>query len=287
MVSVNFCYLISGVLFLCAPAWSAKPAREFLVIGNPSVCALYDQYEQALTPTRKKALPTNAPFEIRDNRELMGDQISQAMRLSLLGTTYYLLLDDKGNITGLPPSASPVRYRGCMPGYDTLTVVAASLSLTRKPSGGGSIATLNNGAAVLRIFTWQGSAYVLSASPDPRYGWCRSSERLLRPIVQKSASTGSDFALLHQRIMKRLIEANDRYDTLFSYFSSRTRQEKSKPEWVADPTVDRQYILRGSDEVVTVLENSTRYLVRDIERMLLGKPFLVSYRKGIISIESR
>ncbi len=288
MVSVNYRRLITGLLFFCVPVWSAKPVKEFLVIGNPSVCTLYDQYEQVVTTAQKKVLQAGAPFEIRTTRELMGDQISQAMQLSLHGTTYYLMLDDKGKLTGLPPGASPVKYRGCTPRYDTMTIAAASLSLTRKPSGGGSVATLNKGAAVLRIFSWHGSEYVRSTSPQPRYGWCRSSKRLLRPIVPKNTSAaGSGSALVHQRIMKRLIEANDRYDTLFSYFSSRTHQEKTTPEWIADPTVDRQYVLRGSDEVVTVLENSTRYLVRDIERMLLGKPFLVVYRKGVISIESR
>ena len=275
---------------LSFPATAAATSVDFLVIGSPGSCTLYDQYEQVLATARKNALPPNAPFEIVSERQLMGDQITQAMQLSLLGSTYYLLLDEKGAVTGVPASAGLTRYHGCTPRHDSLLVTVASLSLTRHPGSGGSLAALNKGDTVLRIFSWRGSNYMRRCGAHPVFGWTGSSKgrfRAVEPLPTVHASE-DDFAPLHLRIMKQLQAANERYDSLFSYFNHRTRQERNAPRWIAETTGDaHRYILKGSDEVVMTLDTSTRYLFRDIEQLLLGKPYLASYRQGIITIRRR
>jgi hypothetical protein len=45
--------------------------------------------------------------------------------------------------------------------------------------------------------------------------------------------------------------------------------------------------LTGPKTYSSQLEQSTRYLVNDIENMLIGKPFSVAYREGEILIESK
>ena len=283
-----------GIPFLLAllsfSAFGAEPVRDFLVIGTPSACALYDQYEQLLSDVQKKALPANAPFEIINGRQLMGDQITQAMRLGLLGSVYYLMLDEKGNMAGVPQTAAAVRYKRCSPRYDTLVVTVPSLTLTQRPSAGGALGTLHKGETVLRIFTWRGSSYLLGSGSRPVFGWAGASGNILRPVAARHPAgvSGDAFAQLHLRIMKRLKDANGQYDTLFSYFNSRTRQEKTAPQWIAETTEGyHRYILQGSDEIIRSLESSTLQIVKEVEQLLLGKPYLASYRHGVITIGPR
>ncbi|MBN1758092.1 MAG: hypothetical protein JW863_07240, partial [Chitinispirillaceae bacterium] len=253
---------------LSFPLMAASPSSDFLIIESPASCALYDQYEQLLSDSKKNSLPPNAPFEIINERQLMGDQITQAMQLNLLGSVYYLILDEKGNVTGVPGSAGSKRYRGCTPRNDSLMVTVSALSLMRQPVSGGTFVTLKRGDTVLRIFSWRGSNYLLYSKQKQIFGWTGSTKKQLRAIESKHTvhSSENDFSPLHLRIMKRLKEANDRYDSLFSYFNTRTRQEKAVPRWIAEATGDHRYVLKGSDEVVGVLENSTRYIVKDIEQ---------------------
>ena len=45
--------------------------------------------------------------------------------------------------------------------------------------------------------------------------------------------------------------------------------------------------LSGSSQMTGQLEQSTRYIVQDIEQSLLGKPYSVSYKSGLIEIGPR
>ena len=268
-------------------ASGAPQAGDFLVIGIPRECELYDQYEQQVPEAGRRSIPAEAPFEIISERQLMGDQITQAMRLSLFGSTYYIMLDDKGKTAGLPPAAAAKRYKGCIPYYDTFTV-ALPLSMARNPSGTGKRIRLEKNDTVLRIFTWHGLTFIYRPGSKPVCGWLRVNGNVLRPREKRGNKGENDnFSALHRRIMKRLMEANERYDTLFTYFNSRTGQDVAIPRWVAEPGKEYRYVLQGSDAIISRLERSTRQIVKDVEQMLLGKPFLAAYRQGVITIGTR
>ena len=53
--------------------------------------------------------------------------------------------------------------------------------------------------------------------------------------------------------------------------------------WWFSPT----QTLTGSVETLSQLESSTEFIVRDIDYLLMGKPFAASYRDGIITIGPR
>jgi hypothetical protein len=286
-VKISRTAVITIMLLLTYRAHGAPARRDFLVIGNPQACALYDQYEQQLPEAKKRLIPPDAPFEIVNERQVMGDQITQAMRLSLLSVPYHVMLDDGGKPAGLPASASVKRYRGCTPLYDTLIVAASAIQVTQNPAGGGRRSTLKKDDVVVRIFTWHGTTFLYRTGSRPVFGWTTAAKNSLRPLKKQRTGKNDDFALLHLRIMRRLNEANELYDTLFSYFNRTTHQEKSAPKWVAQTSKDYRYVLQGSAEVTAQLEKSNLLIFRDIEQILLGKPYLVTYRHGAMTIGPR
>ncbi|MBN1577646.1 MAG: hypothetical protein JW913_13890 [Chitinispirillaceae bacterium] len=266
----------------------AAPCVDFIIIGDPVACKLFDQYEQPLSAEWKKTIARNAPFEIVNERQPMGDQITQAMRLSHLASTYYLMLDDKGKPAGLPSTSSAVRYRGCTPYYDTVIVTLPSLRLTERHPAGGAVVTLKKGETIIRIFGWRGTTFLCRQGKQPFYGWSNAPKSAFRMPEKKSADQPDDFSMLHTRIMKRFADVNERYDSLFRFFNTITGQQKAIPHWDYSLTGNRHvYALKGSDATVSQLETSTRHILADIEYILLGKPFAALYRDGAITIGPR
>lgn len=280
----------TAILCCCAIAAAASP-REYIVIGNPAAADLYDQYEQSLSAAQKRALPRNMPFEIVEARRTMGDQITQGMRLSHLGTTWYLMLDEKGKVAGLPAEAAAVRYRGCTPSGDTLMVVLKSLPLhDRNPSGTGKTGiTIAKGEKVLRLFTYGNSGFYCKPGAPMLFGWSDAPRSAFSAPDKKISSAAPDeYAGLHERIMKRLSDANDRYDALFRFFNATSGQQKAIPHWESgrEGTIYR-YKLSGSVETIGQLEKSTGIIVRDVDYILMGKPYTASFGDGVITVRPR
>gem|GEM_PF-1662961 len=273
------------VLFAVCRFFDAN-ATDILVIFDPASCVLFNQYEQPMSAEERESLPVNAPFEIINDRELMGDQVTKAMRLSLFSTTYYLMLDSRGKPSGLGPAAAS-RYNGCTRHYDTVTVAIPSVKLySRFPPGGKSV-VVKKDENLVRIFSMRNATFFKRLTTPGFFGWSNVAGSSFRAPDRKASSRSEDdFADIHKRIMKRLIDANQRYDTLFSFFNTATGQGKSIPVWQYSRNgAVRQYRLKGSEETVRQLESSTRLIFRDIEYTLMGKPFHADMRNGTITIE--
>lgn len=276
------------IVLFAACRFFAANATDFLVIFDPVSCALFNQYEQPMSAGEKESLPANAPFEIINDRELMGDQVTKAMRLSLFSTTYYLILDGRGNPSGLGPAVAS-RYNGCTRHYDTVTVAISSVKFySRFPPGGKSV-VVKKDETLVRVFSISGATLFLRLTTPGFFGWSNAPLSSFRaPDRKTSSQPEDDFADTHKRIMKRLTDANQRYDTLFSFFNTVTGQGKSTPFWqYSRNEALRQYRLKGSEETIRQLESSTRLIFRDIEYTLMGKPFHADMRNGTISIEPR
>lgn len=262
---------------------AAPAGKEFVIIGNPQAAQLYDQYEQQLTPSQKKALPHGMPLEIVAKRQLMGDQITPGMRLSFSNETYYLMLDEGGRPNGLPPSADAQFYRNCTYINDTLAIAAVSVPLADNETRH----LLKKGDLVIRLFK-NGEKHYLFHAASNRFGWTDATLSAFSRPSAKKATVIPTFNDLHLRIMKRLELANCSYDTLFTFFNTLTHQDRSTPKWIAAVKNGvYSYSLVGSAETVTQLESSTDYLLNDVERMLLGRPFSAHYRAGTITITDR
>jgi hypothetical protein len=218
----------------------------------------------------------------------MGDQITRGMRLSHFSTTYYLMLDDNGKPAGLPTSASPSIFRQCTPLFDTVQIAVPSLKLYSGYPSSGKRTAIKKGESVIRVFHFRGSTYCYRPGSSPLYGWSTLRTGTYRKSPVQKQPEKSAYVHLHARIMKRLESTNRRYDSLFCYFNTVTSQQKSVPFWeYSEKNGIHHYTLNGSRETVMQLAGSTRYIVGDIEAILLGKPFSVAFKDGIITIGPR
>jgi len=275
-------------MLLCSHLLFAAPKCNFLVIGVPKNTDLFNEYEIELSAREKNNLPQGIPFQIVNAKQLMGDQIRQGMHLQYFSTSYYLILDDNGKAAGLPPSAQAKTFRNCTYVYDTVTVAVSAVKVYDRYPSQGKTTLMKKGTRVVRIFRYRNATYLCRLSSPAMYGWTHVQNSSFKRTVAVPKTSNDEFILVHDRIMRRLEQINNRYDSLFTFFNSVTRQRKSVPKWIYEQngTLHR-YILSGADETVTQLEGSTRYIVDEVEKLLLGKPFSVTYENGIITVSQR
>jgi hypothetical protein len=111
---------------------------------------------------------------------------------------------------------------------------------------------------------------------------------MLQTLDDKKSTVVNGYDYLHTRIMHRLQNANERYTALFTYFNGVTHQQQSIPQWTYSIKKNvYNYTLEGSPHINKQFEASTRLIIEDIERIFLGKPYIVHYNQGVITIEPR
>lgn len=277
-------FLVAILLSSCA---AIAAAADYLIIGTPPEAELYDQYEQRLSQSSLDALPGGIPFLIVSKKQLMGDQITYGMKLSHAGDAYFLMLDERGQLSGLPKTARASIISSCQPFSDTMAAATRNDLYGQHPRA-NKLLSIDKGDLVIRYLK-KGEAFYVKSIKNGTYGWIYPSpSSLVKPAPKTASVTTSSFADLHQRVVNRLDAANRQYASFFTFFCNHTGVHKSTPQWtfVNDGRV-LTYTLQASAEIKNQLDASTRYLVNDIERIIAGKPFTVTSASGTITIRPR
>lgn len=267
---------------------------DFLILEKPQKCTILDQYQQPVPEAGRGAFVPGTPLQIISADDLLGDQVTHALQGAFDGKTWYLQKDDAGNLSaGADAKEKPRVFKGCEIGLDTVEIVRDnSVAFSEFTPGSGRV-YLKKQETVVRIFRNRDQWYIRRQSGHTvRYGWSAfsSSGGTWRRVVAASApaDTGiSDY--LQNRIIERFRTANDTYRQYFGHFNTVTGNEKTLPVWKWEPAQAKSihFFLNAPYRTGSQLDESTRYLVRDIENMLIGKQYDVVCEKGDIVVRPR
>lgn len=274
----------SAIFFLCHLTTAAQ--SDFLIITNPDKLSILNQYEQPLSVSEKKSLLPFMPFQIIDQKETLGDQITEVMRCNNLENTYFLLKNENGGFT----STEHVTFQNIKNSTilnDTVEVIS-NFALSQKFPTKGIESAIKKGETVVRIFQNGSNTYLLRLSKPQVYGWCAVPNVFKKAKKIEPKEVTVNFTDIAQRIQKRLDAANELYKNYFGYFNKLTSQQKSVPYWqVVAENGNYRCTLKGAQQTTSQLQQSTDYIVQDIEKLLLGKPFSVSNSGNLITIVQR
>lgn len=277
------------MLFLLLLMQSSKAGEraEYLIISDPHKISIFNKFEQSLTENEIKSLYSNTPFQILNSRETLGDQITEALRCSYQGETYFLLLDNKGRLKNSSASLYQKTFQKCLPINDSVQLKQSINVYERYPSSGAMVKCKPN-QYVTRIFQFSTSFYIFI--PEKKfYGWVNNSQGIFNTIKKATPqSTAIKVSDITDIVQARLGAVNQYYRQYFEYFNTITQQNKTIPMWKMEIDGNRVHcVLSSSAHITDQLQQSTRYVVQDIEQMLLGKPFTVQYTTKEIIINPR
>jgi hypothetical protein len=168
--------------------------------------------------------------------------------------------------------------------------VKQTITLRIKDPSGPQTFAVTKGSLLLRVFKNNLQWYCTPLSGNGQFGWYQGSVDVFEIAQKQKSSTAesSSVSEFSEKIQLRLDNANAQYDTFFTYFNTKTSQNRSIPRWTM--TIDGNTIhciLKGSPTIDNYLEKSTRYIVSDLEHILLGKQYQASYARGEIIIRPR
>lgn len=289
------------LLFIAKGATTAPrggaPHVDFLILGSPQVYTIYNQFEQPLSPGERSAFLPFSPLQIVKENDQLGDQITRALRFVYQQQTFFIPKDEKGALVGDASSRYRQLFTGCEPLGDTAEVIkenAIRIS-ERYPSAEASRSPAK-GTLLIRVFRYKDFWYVYVPGLRPYYGWCSSSAQSAcrfhvaehrtaehRNAVQQEENALS--SMVREQLNARMEAANAIYKKYFEHFNRATGQEKSVPLWrsVSDGR-NLRWELSGAYQRNGQLEESTRRLVEELENILLGRPYSVSCKSGVIAI---
>jgi len=279
---------IAFILFLLfADVFSQKTA-DFIILAQPRDYTIFNQYEQPITEPEKKLFMPYSPLQIENANEVLGDQITRALRVTFGGETWFFQEDDGGNLPGGKGAQNRALYKKCPVLNDTVQIVndrTVCFWETFPPSGRAGF--LEKGERVERVFAYGGYCCVKRIGARVHYGWSSFAQktgwRRVERVAEKRQTGLSNF--LSERIVQRFTAANRAYKEYFDHFNTLTQQEKSVPSWRCEIRGNEVYCsLNAPYNATSELDESTHCLVRDIENMLIGKHYVVVPGKGDITI---
>ena len=279
----------SFLLFITLSILGQEQA-DFIISGKPQVYTILNKYEQSLTDSERELFRPFSPLQIINEEYTLGDGITSALKVRFSGDVYFLIKDDDGKLVGGKKDSYRHTFRKCRIFEDTIRIVKdRSVLLSQKYPSDGKRVYMAKGALVVRLFKHQNYYCVKYIGKKIMYGWCPLSDKgAWRPVIHVKKVDTTLKSELVERIIERIKSANETYEEYFERFNDITGKKKSIPQWrysysdeLIRCTLTNPY--KDSDQ----LEESTQYLVQDIENLLLGKPFDVHYRNGEILIQLR
>ncbi len=285
---------MNRITFFClvffATAYPQKSA-DFIILSSPRDYTIFNQYQQPITDAEKKLFVPFSPLQIENDNEVLGDQITRALRVVFGGATWFLQKDESGNLLGDKGKQNRPVYRKCLVLNDTVQIVnGRSVCFSQKFPPSGQAGFLEKGDIVERIFSYGGYCCVKRIAAQVHYGWSSFAQKTAWKRVERAAEkqeTGIT-SFLSERIVQRFAAANAAYREYFDHFNKLTRQEKSVPAWRCETRKNEVHCsLNEPYNRSSQLGGSTQCLVREIENMLIGKGYDVVLDKGDITIKPR
>jgi hypothetical protein len=281
-ITILLCSLVTFV--------SARQSADFLILPQPRDYTICNQYQQPATDDEKAQFTANIPAQIENSNEVLGDQITHALKFLFDGKPWFLQKDESGNFAGTGRNLRPQAYRKCEIVDDTVSVAEdRAVSFSEKGPLVRSSDFVRKGEVVERIFLYGSAFYSKRGTAHPVYGWCTASRASAwKPIAVAESAQDAFGSFSSDQVVRRFSEANKTYREYFDHFNAFTKQEKTVPAW--------QCVVQGNQVRCTLnmpyretsqLDESTRSLVREVENMLIGKGYEVIADKGEVVVRPR
>jgi hypothetical protein len=282
---------IACTLIIASTFCFSQKTADFLILDHPQKYAIFDQYQQPVPQSGRDAFVPGIPLQIISSDDMLGDQITHALRGAFDGKTWYLQKDDAGNLAGADAGESRHIYKGCEIGSDTVEITKEK-AIAFSEIGKDRI-FLNRQEKVIRIFRSKDQWYLRRRSGGTvRYGWSSfSNSGAWRRVVAAVAAVDTGISdYLQDRLIERFRIANAAYQQYFGHFNTVTGKDKTVPAWrweLRPQAREVHFFLNDPYRTGSGLDESTRYLVRDLENMLIGRQYDVVCDKGDIMVRPK
>lgn len=271
----------------CVPPADAYSASTFLVIERPDRLHVYNKYQQGITPRERAVLTPFVPMRIVKANDLLGDGFTPCTTVEIGGELFYLVKGRDGELSGSAKAGTIRRFTDAEVLRDTI-VVLDDRAIEFAPFGGDGPRPLRRGERFVRHFSQGERTCIGSLDQPPIYGFAPLPASGRRQTWDVPSTLNEPRVVIPEKILaavrENLSEVNRVYRSLYSFFNQRTGQQRPAPHWTvtnARHAIVCTLVNRPADADVS---QSTRYLVKDLENVLLGTKLRITNAADRIEI---
>ena len=269
------------------PALHARRGGDFLMVEKAERLVVYNRYQQQATAEERRLLEPFTAMRILKADGLLADGFTRCMQVDISGETFFLLKDKSGKIARSGPLGIEQTFHNATLLLDTVQVLK-SRSVRLYPINAPPV-YLDSGEKLLRIFEYQARVYCGRPSNAPAYGWAAltgkgggGAWKAAGPRTSRRSSIPDQVV---EGVRSRVGETNRLLARLFEHFNTATHQEQEIPQWTVDSSRNLLSCnLRGTPHAEN-FDQSTLYLAKDIENLILGTDLKISHTSGRIEIQ--
>ena len=283
--------LIASVLFTFpAATQNLKTTAEYLIVEHVDQLLVYNKYQQRITPQEKETFVPFVPMRILESHCVLSDNFTQCMKVEMEGRIFYLIKNNGTTLLGAGKLGVNRIFSDVVLLRDTIQLMTKSDIVFIFPDHTQRI-PLQGREKLIRYFQEGDLTYIRLLNAPSRFAWVRLDDSVFT-IAQhgkkqdNQVSTGVPDKTL-ERIGMKFREVNAVLINLFSYFNNQLVLKKSVPQW---------HSVESGESIVYVIEpqsysscfpESDRYLTRDLDNILIGSSYAITYVPGKIEIHQK
>ncbi|GEM_PF-6845712 len=270
------------ILIFCVQTglWGQSfPGRsDFIIVENPAVLTIYNVYQQPLSTKQKQKLGTFVPVQIIQENDFLGDGLTPVVKGIIAHKVVFILQNEKKFDI----------YRHCKIFDDTLFAQRKGLGIWRRLKGKKRYIVLEKGNRFHRIFEWKRYFYglVLPSTP-PLYGWIKKplTTKWKKLKAERKPVTTLLPTAIRNRLWQRITAANTDYRHFFTWINNSKKTKLPVPVWVQEQDKNELKFVLKPDSMSEHLSRSTAKLLEDLQGYLIGSPWKIFYKKGVIRVK--
>jgi hypothetical protein len=228
------------------------------------------------------------PMRIIRPNDMLGDGFTPCMQVEIDGQTFYFLKDKNGGLSQSGSLGYEKVFSNATVLLDTVQILTdKSILLSPINSQARHISPRD---LLIRVFHHQTLTYCRTLSVPPKFGWVDFSgkkEGRDWMALKHRTSPGTSISLVSEKITNRMEEVNRMLARLFRFFNSRTNQQKPTPAWTMESSSNTITCTLEGTASAEQFQQSTFYLVNEIENIALGSEFQVTRSPGRIEIRPK
>jgi len=275
---LSFSFLAAGI--------QAYGGTDYLIVEKVEHLLVYNKYQQE---TAANVLLPFAPLKIINSNDLLGDGFTRCMKIDFNGEVFYLLKDKDGRLIRSGPLGFEKFFSNCSSLFDTVQILSGNSNRLSPINSASSRLPVSE--KVVRLFRHRNETYCRTLSSPPMYGWIdfTAGKEGKDWKVMKSVPSDHDSIplVVAQKIQDQLDETNQVLARLFDHFNRETHQQRQAPRWSMETSDKAVLCTLQGDFPAEVFHQSTQYLVKDINNILLGTNLDVAYTTGRVDIRPR
>lgn len=276
------------IIILMLPAARPLHADDFLIVQKVEQLSIYNKYQQEASRRERQLFAPCVPMKILKPNDVLGDGFTPCMRVEVDGQPFYLLKEKDGTLTRSGSPGYEKVFSNATVLLDTVHILTDKLILF-SPIG-SQPQHISRHDSLVRVFRHQTLTYCRTLSTPPLFGWVdfngRKEERDWAVLKHRPAA-GSSLSLVVEKVKTRIEEVNRVLTRLFRFFNSQTNQQKQTPAWTMNASSNAIICTLEGATSADLFQQSTFYLVNEIENIALGSEFQVTRSPGRIEIRPK